>query len=219
MNSMNRDSADVRDPSTGKVRVLQRRCDTCIFRPGDPMGLGAARIRQVIEANLQASALLTCHATLPYGPHPNHGPAVCAGFWAQHRNDVPAGRLAQLFLGVLRVPPPEHYDEHSDHDHGHCQEDTMPHPPPHERSHPLPSHTPGQPRAGTEALRGHRIRLISTTDPHTRLHPGALGTVLGTDSQGTLLVHWDDGSRLGLIPDEDDFEILAPAQPDDGDTR
>ncbi|WP_395111399.1 DUF4314 domain-containing protein [Actinomadura sp. SCN-SB] len=180
------------DPGTGKVRVLERRCGTCIFRAGDPLHLGAERIRQVIEENLRAGALLTCHATLPYGPHPDFGPAVCAGFWARHRNDVPAGRLAQLLLGILRIPPDHHND--------HCEEASMPNDP--------YGTSRGKGQADSETLRGRRIRLLFTSDPHTRLQPGALGTVTGVDSLGTILVAWDEGSRLGLLPDEDEFEIL-----------
>jgi hypothetical protein len=104
--SSGRHPADVLDRQTGKVRVLTRQCATCIFRPGDPMRLGAEYTRQVINENLQVGALLTCHATLPYGDHPHFGPAVCAGFWARHRNDVPAGRIAQLCIGVIGVTPP-----------------------------------------------------------------------------------------------------------------
>jgi Resolvase, N terminal domain len=99
-----RNPADVLDPETGKVRILARPCATCIFRC-DPMRLGAERTRQVIDHNLRAGALLTCHATLPYGDHPEFGPAVCAGFWVRHRNDVLAGRIAQQFLGIVHVDP------------------------------------------------------------------------------------------------------------------
>jgi hypothetical protein len=67
----------------------------------------------VINHNLQAGALLTCHATLPYGDHPEFGPAVCAGYWARHHNDVPAGRIAQLFLGILHIDPPDSSSEHT----------------------------------------------------------------------------------------------------------
>jgi hypothetical protein len=98
---------DLIDPQTGKVRVLAHRCYTCIFRPDDPMHLGPERTRQVIQDNLDKNALLTCHQTLPYGDHPGFGPAACAGFWAAHKNDVLAGRLAQLLLGVITVPPPK----------------------------------------------------------------------------------------------------------------
>ncbi|WP_395107256.1 DUF4314 domain-containing protein [Actinomadura sp. SCN-SB] len=198
-----RDPADVLDHATGKVRVLARQCATCIFRSSDPMHLGPERIREVIEENLKAGALLTCHATLPYGQYPHFGPAVCAGFWARHRNAVPAGRLAQLLLGTIRIPPPAH-------DNDHCQEAPMP--------HDSYGRSPGKGQVDSAPLRGRRIRLICTCDPHTRLQPGALGTVTGVDSLGTLLIHWDEGSRLGLIPDEDEFEILDPTPPDTGDT-
>ena len=100
-----RNPADVLDPETGKVRVLARPCPTCIFRPHDPMRLGTERTRQVINHNLRTEALLTCHATLPYGDHPEFGPAVCAGFWVRHRNDVLAGRIAQRFLGIMHLDP------------------------------------------------------------------------------------------------------------------
>jgi uncharacterized protein DUF4314 len=190
----------VLDQKTGKVRVLSRQCATCIFRQDDPMHLGPQRTRQVIEANLRTGALLTCHTTLPYGPHPAFGPAVCAGYWARHRNEVLTGRLAQLFLGTLRIDPPTPPstptrpratgDEHED--------ATLPH---HlNNAEHLPTGpTPGQ---------GTRIRLISTSDPYTQLRPGTLGTTTGTDSMGTLHVRWDDGSTLGLIPDLDKFEVI-----------
>ncbi|WP_207939504.1 DUF4314 domain-containing protein [Actinomadura darangshiensis] len=193
MNANGADSVHVLDRDTGKVRVLERRCASCIFRTGDPMHLGDTRTRQVIEANLRAGALLTCHATLPYGPHPSFGPAVCAGFWARHRNDVPAGRLAQLFLGIIRIPPPDPDDDH-------WQEASMPHDP--------GDTSGGKSEADSATRRGRRIRLLFISDSHTRLQPGALGTITGVDSQGILRVKWDDGSRLGLLSDQDEFEIL-----------
>lgn len=52
---------------------------------------------------------------------------------------------------------------------------------------------------------GDRLRLISTTDPHTDLQPGALGTVVVVDDLGTVHVDWDTGSNLGLIPGEDQW--------------
>lgn len=149
-------------------------------------------------ANLRAGALLTCHATLPYGPHPDFGPAVCAGFWARHRNNVLAGRLTQLLLGTIRIPPP-------DHDNDHRQEAPKLHQPCRT--------SPGRSQPDSATPRGRRIRLLFTSDPHTRLQPGALGTVTGTDDLGTLQVQWDDGSRLGLLPDQDEFEILGQAPP------
>ena len=86
----------------GLVRVLESRCPTCIFWPGTRAGLRPGRFEEVVTANLQADALLTCHETLPGNPV---DPAVCAGFWARHRRDVAAGRLAHL-IGITRIPPP-----------------------------------------------------------------------------------------------------------------
>lgn len=55
---------------------------------------------------------------------------------------------------------------------------------------------------------GRRVRLISTSDPYTRLEPGTLGTVRLVDDMGTVHVKWDDGSSLGLVPREDRFEYV-----------
>lgn len=57
--------------------------------------------------------------------------------------------------------------------------------------------------------RGERVELIYTSDRHTRLRPGARGTVDLVDDLGTVFVRWEDGSKLGLIPGEDRWRILA----------
>lgn len=55
---------------------------------------------------------------------------------------------------------------------------------------------------------GKRIRLISTNDEYTSLQPGDLGTINFVDDTGTVFADWDNGSRLGLLPDIDRFEII-----------
>ncbi len=55
---------------------------------------------------------------------------------------------------------------------------------------------------------GDRIELIYTNDPFTSLLSGAQGTVLFVDDIGTIHVKWDNGSRLGLIPGEDEYRLL-----------
>lgn len=57
-------------------------------------------------------------------------------------------------------------------------------------------------------LEGKRVRLVRCSDPYTQLAPGSEGRVNFVDSMGTLHVHWDSGSRLGLIPGEDSWEVL-----------
>jgi len=67
------------------------------------------------------------------------------------------------------------------------------------------------------AAKGDRVRLAYTSDPHTTLRPGALGTVrsvrtvdLGDGAETHIGVAWDDGSRLSLIPEAGDAcEVLA----------
>lgn len=54
-----------------------------------------------------------------------------------------------------------------------------------------------------------RIRLISTSDPHTNLRPGDEGTVSFIDSLGTVSARWDNGSTLGLVPGEDHWETVT----------
>ena len=58
---------------------------------------------------------------------------------------------------------------------------------------------------------GDRVELVSTSDPYTRLQPGARGTVVLVDDVGTVHVKWDEGSSLGLVPGEDSWRILPEA--------
>ena len=54
---------------------------------------------------------------------------------------------------------------------------------------------------------GTRIRLIRMDDmqaPPT----GTEGTVIDVDDIGNILMEWDNGSGLNLVPEEDDFEII-----------
>jgi hypothetical protein len=55
---------------------------------------------------------------------------------------------------------------------------------------------------------GDRIRLEYTSDEYTSLKPGDEGVVKFIDSTGTIHVHWDSGSMLGLVPGEDRWTIL-----------
>jgi hypothetical protein len=63
-------------------------------------------------------------------------------------------------------------------------------------------------------LQGRRVRLICCDDPHTLLRPGTRGRVTFVDGLGTVHVAWDDGSRLGLIPGVDRWEVDGADAPD-----
>lgn len=95
------DGGAVIDPATGRVRVLVRRCSSCIFWPGQRSAVSAERAAEVIALNVGVGALLTCHSTLLSGVDK----AVCAGYWGAHRG-VAAGRVAEQLLGIARVEPP-----------------------------------------------------------------------------------------------------------------
>ena len=49
-----------------------------------------------------------------------------------------------------------------------------------------------------------RIKLISMNDVQAP-PSGTFGTVIGIDDIGMVLVEWDNGSILSLIPEEDKF--------------
>jgi hypothetical protein len=66
----------------------------------------------------------------------------------------------------------------------------------------------GKLSAGLEALVGRRIRLIMTSDIHTKLSKGDEGVITDFDSLGTMFVKWDSGSSLGLIKGEDSWVVI-----------
>ena len=56
-------------------------------------------------------------------------------------------------------------------------------------------------------LSGMRVRLVKMDD--VQAPPiGTEGTVRGVDDIGSILVAWDNGSKLNVIPDEDVIKIL-----------
>jgi hypothetical protein len=61
-------------------------------------------------------------------------------------------------------------------------------------------------------LQGRRVRPVRTTNEHTRLEPGAEGTVEMVDDAGTVHVRWDDGHSLRLVPGDDLFEFPTESE-------
>lgn len=55
---------------------------------------------------------------------------------------------------------------------------------------------------------GMRIRLLRMDD--TQAPPvGTEGTVLGVDDIGSVIVAWDNSSRLNVVLDEDEIELVT----------
>jgi hypothetical protein len=58
------------------------------------------------------------------------------------------------------------------------------------------------------SLQGKRIKLIYTDDPYTSLKPDAMGTIFGVDDAGQIMIKWDNGSTLSMIPRIDRYQIF-----------
>lgn len=57
-------------------------------------------------------------------------------------------------------------------------------------------------------LTGKRVRIVRLEDPYTRLKPGDEGTVRGVDDMGHVLMSWDNGESLSMIPELDEFDVI-----------
>lgn len=59
---------------------------------------------------------------------------------------------------------------------------------------------------------GTRIRLNSLCNVERDMPVGLCGTVIGVDDQPALLMKWDNGRSLSLMPFEDDFAVIEQEQ-------
>ena len=55
---------------------------------------------------------------------------------------------------------------------------------------------------------GTRIRLDHMDDPYAPIPAGTEGVVQAVDDAGQLMMKWDNGRSLSLIPGEDSFSII-----------
>lgn len=58
-------------------------------------------------------------------------------------------------------------------------------------------------------LPGTRVVLLQMNDPYSPVESGMRGTVQGVDDAGQILMKWDNGRSLSLIPGEDSFRRLT----------
>ena len=56
---------------------------------------------------------------------------------------------------------------------------------------------------------GTRIQLLCMNDPYAPVEPLTTGTVIDVDDAGSLLMKWDNGRTLSVIPGEDAFRKIA----------
>jgi hypothetical protein len=62
-------------------------------------------------------------------------------------------------------------------------------------------------RKENEYLKGKRVKCIKMNDEYP-IEPNEVGTIDTVDDMGTIHVKWDNGRRLGLVREEDQYEIL-----------
>lgn len=95
----------VGDPDLMKSRLLTEQCQTCIFRPGNPMRLAPGRLRSMTRQAIAEQGFVVCHETLPAArPPAGIKPAICRGFY--DRFSTQALQLMERLWGFLLVPPP-----------------------------------------------------------------------------------------------------------------
>jgi hypothetical protein len=59
-----------------------------------------------------------------------------------------------------------------------------------------------------KTLQGKRIKLIEMCGDPYPIEPNTMGTIQYADGLGQLQVIWDNGRRLAVIPNIDEYEIL-----------
>lgn len=75
-------------------KVQARMCATCIYRPtwqGTPIEVLESQVR---DEHIGFKGHRICHHA------PNKSQVCCAGFWARHKDEFPAGQIAQR-LGLV----------------------------------------------------------------------------------------------------------------------
>lgn len=82
----------------GRVHVMARQCDTCIFRPGNLMHLDPSRRDDMVQGAIANNTAIICHSTL------SDVQAVCRGFFDQHKTSTL--RLAEA-MGVIEYDSAE----------------------------------------------------------------------------------------------------------------
>lgn len=65
----------------GRVHVMAKMCETCIFHPGNIMQLQPGRVEQMVRDAPRKESCIPCHETT--GTR-KVKPAVCAGFFRLH---------------------------------------------------------------------------------------------------------------------------------------
>ncbi len=80
----------------GELHVMEKKCSTCIYRPGNLMRLEPGRKEQMEADAVADQGAIVCHKTL-YGVQRN---AICRGFFDTQKHEVGLLSAAER-LGIL----------------------------------------------------------------------------------------------------------------------
>lgn len=94
------ESYNITDPATGKPRLCESECLTCIFQPQSPVtrGLRVGRLRQLINDTRRRESYIVCHSTF------NAEPAACRGFVDRYSTNMI--RIIERLGGWAEIKPP-----------------------------------------------------------------------------------------------------------------
>jgi hypothetical protein len=86
-------------------QLMDDRCATCVFRPGNLMRLAPGRLAELVEHNLAVGAALICHDTLPYGARPEVGETVCRGWYDAYGPRTTSVQVFERLGGTFLLIP------------------------------------------------------------------------------------------------------------------
>lgn len=91
----------------GTIHILDEKCSTCVFRPGNLMHLSQGRLQDLVETNRAADTAFACHQTLPHNNEYDAPPAVCRGYFDAYGSEVTPLRMATAMGLITEDPQPE----------------------------------------------------------------------------------------------------------------
>lgn len=100
---------NITDAATGKLRLACRKCDTCVFRPGNLMDLQEGRLENMVDDALRNDSWIKCHKSLDTLDHETDN-MVCRGFYDVYGGQSFGIRLAHAIAGFYEVDPDNVWD-------------------------------------------------------------------------------------------------------------
>ncbi|MFD9575356.1 hypothetical protein ACFWBI_36755 [Streptomyces sp. NPDC059982] len=106
------DAPPVADPATGEIRILAKRCTTCVLNPAATTVPLAPRIhQQFLRKARESQGHVVCHHTLPKVAPAGTPAAMCRGFAEAY--GLPPAVIEAVTTGVghlVEVPEPDTCD-------------------------------------------------------------------------------------------------------------